>query len=256
MKKILALVKKDLISIYLSPLGALVLVSYFIMASYFFMNFLGNYNLALKKASAVQNLELSNINFNSFVIENYYLSLFILMIFIIPLLISKSLTDEKILNMSDILFTYPITNLEIALGKLISLFVFLFNLIIIASLMPITLGFFVKVDFLILLSAIIALSFSGLAILAVTLAITVFSRSSLASSFLAFIFLVFLFSLEMISSQINSNFVGLLNYLSPILQFKPFLRGLIKIDSLIYFSSILLVGVVFFSKGIGAIRRS
>lgn len=255
MSQLRSFIKKDLKLLFFSPMGPGVIVGYFILSSYFFLNFLGNFNIAIKKSVGTPYIGIEKINLNTWVIENYFSTLIVFFIFLIPLLISKGLVEEKKENMSELLFSYPISSFKIAISKFLSLYIFLCALLVSASLLPVLLIFLGNPEILPILAGFVSLLLTGAALLSLMLGLTVFCTSSITAGFLSMVILILLYCLQIGSNTLDPNIGMLITFFSPLLQAKKLILGVVSVEAVTYFVSLSLFGLCIFTQGIDIQRR-
>ena len=252
MKKIFYLSKKDFQSFFLSPLAIIILPLYFLVSSYFFLNFLGNFNLELRNA----NLNAFNLNLNQVVIEKYFVSLLLINLVLIPLLASRSLVEEFRHSTASLLFSYPLKDIDIAVAKFLGQSLFLILLLLIAFILPTLLIFISNIEVLPVLSGFLGLVVSSLALFAFCLGLSSICKNYLNAGFISFSGLLILFCIHLFSSRIPLKWAELFNHFSPFIHCQKFIEGNFNFSSLVFFISLGVCGIILSCIGLKYLRYS
>ena len=116
MNKILAIYRRELRYFFNSPVAYAVIIVFLILAGYFFYNLLGYFNLA--SIRAMQNPAAAHaLNLTEDVVEPLFGNLGVIMLLILPLLTMRLLSEERKSGTAELLFTFPISDWDVILGK-------------------------------------------------------------------------------------------------------------------------------------------
>lgn len=244
MKKILTIARKDFESLLFSAQGALLMCGFFLLAAYFFLNFLGNFNFSLLSAQSGKVSGVEKLNLNSWVVENYYLTLMLFSVFIIPLISLKAFAEESRYNTLKLLFTYPLTDFEIAAGKFLGLAIFVLGMYLLGLFLPLGLIIWGDPEVPLLIAGALALLLAVLAELAAVLAILILCQNPISAAFSAFLLLLSAYSLPILSQSLNPTQALVLNYLSPLTHLKVLVGGALSLTAGAYFLSLILAGML------------
>ena len=248
--------KKDLKTFFLTPQAAIIFTGFLLLAEYFFLNYLGNFNLAIQKASAGSYLGMEKINLNTWVVENYYLTLIVLNVFLVPLLMIRSIVEEKKLGTWEMLLSYPITDWQLAKGKYLGAFLPVFLMQFFAGLLPFSLLFFAEVEILLLLSGFFAILLNTALLISACLLLSFFCNNPTTAGFLSFVFISVTFSLQLVLGKLSVELANFLNLWSPLSQAKFLIRGEANLASLSFHLLLILIFVIFLKQAISFYRHS
>jgi ABC-2 type transport system permease protein len=114
--KILAIYRRELRYFFNSPVAYAVIIVFLLLAGYFFYNLLGYFNLA--SIRAMQNPAAAHaLNLTEDVVEPLFGNLGVIMLLILPLLTMRLLSEERKSGTAELLFTFPISDWDVILGK-------------------------------------------------------------------------------------------------------------------------------------------
>ena len=250
MKKILCLAKKDFFCLLYSPVAAFLLCGFFLLAVYFFLNFLGNFNISVKLAASGKYLGAEGLNLNQWVIENYYTTLLVLSIIILPLIVVKSYAEEQKQGSLANLLTYPVSNFQLAFGKFLGLASFV-TLMFILALCPVYILLFVgNPESLPLILGSCFLILAVLSLLSLVMGLSSFFQNVLTASFVSFLVLILLFCLQVGSENFSAEWALFLVSFSPLHQAREVINGVLSLSTVTYFVSLFIFGLYLSMQGI------
>lgn len=125
MNRVAALLKRDVASFFSSMIAYVVIMIFLAIAGYFFFSFTFIYaNMSLQMGSEPSLQQ--GLNPMDVIVRPLFMNLSIVILLVVPILSMRSFSEEKKQGTVELLFTYPIRNSEIVLGKfgaLLSVFV-------------------------------------------------------------------------------------------------------------------------------------
>ncbi len=173
-----------------------------------------------------------------------------LLVFFLPAISMRSFAEENRMGTMELLFTAPVKDWELVVGKWLGSFLFMFSLLVLTWVFPIILNFFVKpgIDQGLFLSGYLGL----LLMVASLIAIGVFISSLFNNQIVAFIVTLLITMALWFISQLASGTGGLgnqvLSYFGYIDHFMNFYQGTIDLSDVVYYLSLtslaLLLGTV------------
>lgn len=157
----------------------------------------------------------------------------------------RLLAEERATGTQVLLFTSPIRESEIVLGKFLASLVFLSGLVLATLYLPALIFIRGKVSI-----GHIAAGYAGMLLLgAATLAVGLFASSLAKNQFLAVILAaVFVTTLELswwIAQITDPPFSAIVGYLAPYMKhFHPFRRGLVQLSDVVFYASVVYVSLL------------
>ncbi len=228
--------KKDFVSLFRSWTGVFATSAFLLIAGIFFTFFLLAYSQLSMEAARQAYEGIQGLNLTRFVMGAFILNLGVLFLFIAPLLSMRCITEEKKTGTLELLYTYPLSDLEIVLGKYLSLLaqlalLFLPTLTYLGVLR--VLG--IKVDLGVVGAGVIGFFLLGATFLALGMFYSSLTENQIASAGLSFLTLMGLWILEWVAGFLPRPWSRWLNLASPFFNFRDFPLGVIDLSSLTYF---------------------
>ena len=238
-----AIVKKDFGSYSRSWVGVLGLSSFLLIAGTFFTLFLLGYSRLSFEAARKSYEGIEGLGPTGFVLGAFLLNLGIIFLFLTPLLAMRSLAEEKRMGTLELLYTFPLSDLEIVLGKYLSLLAQLFFLglptLIYAAILR-TLG--AKVEWGIVCSGLLGFFLLGATFLSAGLFFSSLTENQIISAGVTFLFLLGVWILEWAASFLPNPLGPRVSLLSPFVHYRDFPLGIVDFSDVAYF----LVTILFF----------
>jgi ABC-2 type transport system permease protein len=221
MKRIHAIIRKELKIYFNTPLGYVLLVAFLIVSASLFMQ---NYFL-VGQAS----------------MRGYFDLLPWMFLFLIPAVTMRLWSEEKKQGTSEILFTLPLKNSEIVLGKFLSSMVFIIVALALTLPLAVVVMYTGAGDF-----GSIFTSYVGSVLLAATyLSMGLWISGLTSNQIIAFIgttLLAFVFTIigsEFVSINLPAPLVALAKYIDVSVHFQSIARGVMDSRDIIYYLSII-----------------
>ena len=221
---ILNVARKELKSVFASPMGWVILALLQFAFGTYFLNGVNEYFEVM--SGAIRPAERTGVT--SFIGQSVFGLASFVMLFSVPLLSMRLISEERRSNTLPFLFTAPLSLTEIVIGKFIGLVSFLSILVVMIGVMLSTLNVWADIDAGYLVSNVLGLwllvaSFSALGLY--------FSSLTAQPVVAAIITFIALFGLLIVDRFLTGDDASVVNYLSLMHHFQPFARGLI--DTLI-----------------------
>lgn len=222
------IVRKELKSMFASPLGwAIMAILSFIFGLYF-TNSVGNYFDVM--SGAIRPAERTGVT--TFVGSAVYGLASFIMLFSVPLLSMRLISEERRSQTLPFLFSAPLSITEIVLGKFIGLVVFLSLVVFYLAAMMSMLNLWADIDFGFIVANTIGLILLVASFSALGLYFSSLTSQPVVAAILTFIALFALMILDRFLAGDPSNTVS---YLSLMQHFQNFSRGLINSADVAYF---------------------
>lgn len=112
--------KRELKSYFYSPVAYVVMLFFVLLTGIFFMLFVSDFSMASMNQSPYGGGY--NLNITMRVLRPLLGNMSVIMLFILPLITMKPFAEERKSGTMELLFTYPLTDLDIMLGKFLAAF--------------------------------------------------------------------------------------------------------------------------------------
>lgn len=224
-RRVLALLRKELHATFAQPLLYVVGAVFLLLAGYYFYTDLGFF---------------ITFGFGENIFENFFQLLFVdlrlVLLLTVPLLTMRLFAEEKKLGTIELLFTYPLSDLEILLAKLVActlaacalLAATGASLVYLHALEPFTLGP--------VLSGYLGLALLALAFVAIGTFLSTLTDNQVVAAMSTVGILLLLWILSWNESAPGAEALGLVSRLSIFNHFEGFARGVIETKDLVYFA--------------------
>jgi ABC-2 type transport system permease protein len=225
---ILKVARKELKSVFDSPMGWVILALLQFGFGTYFLNGVNEYFEVM--SGAIRPAERTGVTM--FIGQSVFGLASFVMLFSVPLLSMRLISEERRSNTLTFLFSAPLSLTEIVLGKFIGLVSFLSILVLMIGVMLCTLNAWADVDFGYLFANVLGLwllvaSFSAMGLY--------FSSLTAQPVVAAIITFIALFGLLIVDRFLTGDETSVVNYLSLMHHFQPFARGLIDTADITYF---------------------
>jgi ABC-2 type transport system permease protein len=259
MQSLYAVYRKEMSHYFVSPIAYIIIGLFLILSGYFFMAFLGE----IIRSAMQQGLEemqygggAQAMDVPGLVIRYYFGLLGTLFLFLLPMLTMGVYSEERKRGTMELLMTSPITDLQIVLGK------FLASISLVAIMLVPSAAYQIFMlsktepspPWRVLLAAYIGLMLLGSSVLAIGSFLSSVTENQLIAAVLTFSAILMLWVID-IGGQNASSFVGsLLGYLSIIRHYDDFTRGVIDTSGLIYYGSLIFLGIFLTVRSLDSMR--
>lgn len=222
------IVRKELKSMFASPLGWAILAILSFIFGLYFTNSVGNYFDVM--SGAIRPAERTGVT--SFVGSAVYGLASFIMLFSVPLLSMRLISEERRSQTLPFLFSAPLSLTEIVLGKFIGLVVFLSLIVFYLAAMMTTLHIWADIDFGFIIANTIGLILLVASFSALGLYFSSLTSQPVVAAILTFIAL---FALMILDRFLAGDPSSTVSYLSLMRHFQNFSRGLIDSADVAYF---------------------
>jgi ABC-2 type transport system permease protein len=248
MQKIFAIISRDLLSLFVSPIAYLVLTLFLLVSGYFFFGLLGTYNVVLNQYAMVPNgmtlLAESNFNLNARVISPYFHVIAMLLVFLVPLVTMRSIAEERREGTFELLLTSSLSLGELLSGKIISATLFVSLAVLASSVFPLLLWWYgaPAPELAPIVLGISSLLVCSLAFVTIGIAASALTNNNLLAALSSTTALLLLCAIHAPSESLSGILGTVLQSLSPLVHLDGLFRGVLTVGSIAYFVSLTAVG--------------
>ncbi len=252
MRNILTICRRELYSYFVSPI-AWVLLTIFALLSGGFTTLI---TVAFVKASLEGQMtgQQMPMNVNEQVIAPLFSNMAVVSLFLIPLISMRLFAEEKRQGTIELLITSPVHDLEIILGKWLSAVIMYAALLGILLLDYLFLFVYGQPDWRPVLTGFLGIFLQGACLLSLGTFISSLTRNQIVAGALGFSLSLLLWILNWSTAFGNSATVQFFNYLSIVSHFDSFVRGVIDTKDVIYYLSMIFVGLFLTSRSLESLR--
>ena len=230
MDNILCIFRREFRSYFDSPVAYIVLMFFLLISGYFFTS-----NLFLMNQANLRTL---------------FGIVPLLYVFFIPAISMRLLAEERKSGTIELLFTYPIRDMEIVIGKYLAALGLVAVLLLFTFLYPLSMSTLGNLDTGQVISGYIGLFLMGAAYLAVGIFASSITENQIVAFIVALAISFFFFILDKILFFVPISLANILEYLAIEYHFQNVARGVIDSRNLIYFFSMIFVGLLLASHAL------
>jgi ABC-2 type transport system permease protein len=241
---ILPIYWRELKSTFYSPIAYIVLGIFAVLAGFFFYMMTQSYSHYSLQAMSQRYGGAQPMKLMEYLFSPYLGNLSVTFLFILPLIGMRFFSEEKKSGTIELLFTYPLSDLDILLGKYLAGLTFLACLVGVALFYPLLIADQASIQWKVLLLGFLGLALEGAAFLALSVFTSALSENQIISATLGFGSALFLWVMSWMA-QSGGPFSGFISELSILNHFNEFPKGNLSLADLSYF--ILFIAFCLFS---------
>ncbi len=226
--------RKEMYSLFASPIFYVVGFVFLVIAGYFFYSNVAYYNLVSFQAS--QNpFAMSRLNLTEMVLGPFFLNISIVLLFMAPLLTMRLYAEERKTGTMELLFTYPISDRAAILAKfaaVLSAFV-----IILAGTLPgmVILHFISDPNWKVIFSGYMGLILMGGAFLALGVFTSSITQNQIIAAVLSFGLLLMFWIIGWTRAFVGEEFYRFIEYLTLPSHLESFTRGVLDSRDIVFY---------------------
>ncbi len=255
MRNILAIAGKELRAYFHSPIAYLVLAIYSILCGFFFYSITATFVIESFRMQ-MGGGGMPPINLNEMIIRQLFQGILtvIMALFLLPVVSMRLYAEEKRTGTMELLLTSPLTDLEIIIGKFLGAMA-LYMVIVLLTFLDIGLLFlYGNPEPKPLIANAIGYILFGGALLALGMWVSSFTKNQIIAAVVAAALFLILYVLDWVSAFSSSTFGRVASYLALPTHFENFTKGVIDSSDLIYFLSVIVVGIFLTARSVEAMK--
>jgi gliding motility-associated transport system permease protein len=255
MRNVLAIAGKELRSYFTSPVAYVLLAAYLALAGYFFYALLVAFNQTLQIYSMMRNPEmLSRFNLNQMVIVPLLHNLSVLLIFIVPAVTMRMFPEEKRSGTYELLLTSPIRVGEIVIGKFVGGLVLVLMMVALSGVFGVLLLAYGNPEVPMMLAGYLGLLCMATVFLAIGTLISSFTDNVVIAYVGTLFTLLVLYTIGWLGETLQGVAGNLVRYASITDHFQELTKGIIDTKDLVYFLTLLVVGLFLTQRSVESVR--
>jgi ABC-2 type transport system permease protein len=259
MRNFFAILKKELHSLFTSPIAYVVLAVFFVVTGYFFFIITSNIiSFAMQQMFRAQQFggSMPPLDVTSMITENYFGILSTILLFMIPMITMSVFAEEKKRGTIELLFTSPITNAQLILGKFGAVVV-----VLAIMLVPTVLNLILLYDYsdpkpplAPILSGYVGAFLLGSSLLALGLFISSLTENQIVAAVLTWGVFIVLWVIDSIAGTGSTAANQVLGYLSVLNHYQDFSRGILDSQHVVFYLSAMFLGLFLTSVSLGSVK--
>jgi len=255
MRNAFTIAGREIRSYFSSPVAYVLLATFLGLSGYFFYALLFAFTETLKMYAMMQQPQmLERFNLNDMVIRPLLSNMSVLLIFIVPAVTMRMFPEEKRSGTYELLMTSPVRIGEIVFGKFLGGLVLILSMVALSSFFGILLSVYGNPEIPLMLTGYLALTLMAVAFLAIGTLISSFTDNVVIAYIGTLFTLMVLYTIGWLGETVQGGWGALVSYLSITDHFGEMLKGIISTTNLIYFATIIVVGLFLTHRSVESVR--
>jgi ABC-2 type transport system permease protein len=257
MKKTIAIFDKEFKSFFYSPMAYIVIAVFTALTGVFFYLYLSNFVEAafMDQIRSQQYRQMpQRFNLNLMLIRPYFWNIALISLFTLPAITMRLYSEEKKQGTVELLYTTPVTSLQIILGKFFAGLAFYFVLLIPTMFFLSLLFLYGEPEFLPVVSGYLGLLLLGSAFISIGLFISTLTENQIIAAIAGFATSLLLWVVGWGANYAGTTLSPVLNYVSIINHFEDFAQGVIDSTHVAYYILFSFFGIYLSLKSIESIK--
>jgi len=259
MKNILAIYRKELGNYFASPI-AYAVVGVFLLVSGFFFNYILQAVIQRSFQLMMQSQQFGgpppDFDVPGAVMQSFFGITSTIILFMIPMLTMGAYAEEKKRGTLELLMTSPLSDLQIVLGKFLATFTLF--IIMLAPTLLYQVVLYWKSDprppLALAASGYVGVLLLGAGLIAVGHFLSSLTENQIVAAILTFGIFLILWVLDAGVRGSSSTLGEILQYLSVLNHFEDFAKGVIETKSLVFYTSLIVLGIVLTLRSVDSLR--
>jgi ABC-2 type transport system permease protein len=254
-RNVLTIAGREIRSYFASPVAYVLLAAYLALAGYFFFALISAFNTTLQIYSMMRNPEmLARFNLNQMVVVPLLHNLAVLLIFIVPAITMRMFPEEKRAGTYELLLTSPVRVGEIVLGKFFGGLVLVLLMVALSGLFAVLLMLYGNPEVPMMLSGYLGLALMATVFLAIGTLVSSFTDNVVIAYVGTLFALLVLYTVGWLGETLPGGAGALVRYASITEHFQELTKGIIDTKDLVYFATLLLIGLFLTYRSVESVR--
>jgi ABC-2 type transport system permease protein len=257
MRNIFVIAERDFKTYFTSPIAYVVLTIFILLAGFFFSLIL-NQVVESSTMQAMQSAQTGQPpaarDMPGEVSTAFLNVVSSIMLFIFPMITMALFSEEKKRGTIELLLTAPITDFQVVLGKFFAASAFYVVLLLTTLVEMSVLYVYSKPASGPILTAYLGILLYGLAVVAIGMFISTLTENQIIAAVLSFGTVLLFMLLDAFSRRAGESAKAVLTYLSIIEHLNDFLMGIVSTSHVIYYVSLILVGLFLTYRSLDSLR--
>jgi ABC-2 type transport system permease protein len=231
---VLAIFKKELRSYFTSPIAYVVLTIFALLSGYFFYSLLTFFSLNSLQASFNPAFSQS-LNATEWIVRPLLRNIAVTMLLLMPAATMRLFAEEKKSGTIELLFSYPIRDWELVLGKFLAGLALYAGMLGVSLLDLVMLGFFARIEWGPILTGYLGLLLLGMAFLGLGILASSLTENQIVAAVGAFGVLLLLWVIGWATETAGPTLGPILSHLSIINHYDSFAKGVIETKDIVFY---------------------
>lgn len=256
MRGSIAVARREIKSFFVSPVAYFVITGFALLSGFFFFNLLGWFQDVIQRYQSMPFGGSDIPNLNEWVVESFFQTMMVVLVFLIPMLTMRIIAEEKRRGTFELLVTSPLSVFDIVFGKFIGVSFVLAVMMVLMFAFPALLIFYGDPipEIPPMITGFFGVFLCALAFTSIGMAISSFTENQIVAAVSSMVILLLLYVIQSPAENIGGTTGEILTYLSPVLQLRDMLKGVVTLKALVYFLSVITFGLFLSQRALEAYR--
>jgi ABC-2 type transport system permease protein len=249
---VLTICRKELNAYFRSPIAYGVMFFFALIAGYFF--YVATFSFVQQSLRATMMGQSQPMDVNEWVVRSVFSNVGVIGLFMCPMITMRLFAEEKRSGTIELLVTSPLNNYEIILGKFLAALILYAAMLCIALVNLVTLYFYGKPDWKLILIGFLGLLLQGGCMLALGTFISSCTRNQIVACVASFGVFLLLWVISWATQFDNTPVMKVVGYLSILDHQESFGKGILETKDAFYFQSVIFLGLFLTGRSMESIR--
>lgn len=252
MRNVFIIGMKDFKSYFSSFIAYAVIATFLTLCGFFFFSMISSFGMLSMQVAQQQYYE-GPLNLTEMITTPLFMNMCIIMLFMLPMITMRSFAEEKKLGTIEILYTYPVSDFDIVMGKyvgVIGLFAVMVAPTALYPLLVTTVGG--TLEMATYYTGMLGLVFVGLSFLALGLFISSLTENQIIAVAVSFGLLLVFWMIGWVASVVPKEIGEYLKEISIIEHFRNFALGVIDTKDIVFYVLFIFFFLFFTQRSIEA----
>jgi ABC-2 type transport system permease protein len=257
MRNILAIVRKEILQYFTTPVAYVAFAVFTIVSSFFFVRILTGFQRMIMIYSQMRPQELQYMNFTDRVLAPLFFNVVVIFIFVIPFVSMRLIAEERRAHTFELLFTSPVTPFQITLGKYLASLSVVLTMVAVTLVYPLLVSLYAQVGTVAwgtVLTGLLGLFLAGAAFTALGLFISSLTSSQIVAAAITFCALLLLWVVGWAGADNSGTTREVLTAMSAVEHIRGFARGVIDLKDVVYYLSLIGLGLFLTHRSLESLR--
>jgi len=237
MRGLYLIFKKELKSYFTSPVAYVVITIFLVVTGYFFYAILASFSRLSFDATVNPMLakQLHLLNITETVVRPLFGNISVIMLLVVPILTMRLFSEEKKTGTMELLLTYPLTDMQVLMGKFLASLVVLVAMLLLTILHPILIMAFGEPELWPIITGYIGLFLMGMAFISLGIFASSLTENQVIAATLSFGVLIIFWVMGFSIGLTGPTLERLLSYTALTEHLEGFAKGVVEIEDIIYY---------------------
>ncbi|MBI4827277.1 MAG: ABC transporter permease subunit [Nitrospinae bacterium] len=238
MRNLITLTGRELRAFFYSPIAYATGFIFAVITGVFFYAALSYYGMASYEMSRMaQFAGPRELSLGEYVLRPLFGNLSVVMLLMLPLLTMRLFSEERKAGSLELLFTWPLTDFQITLGKFLAVYLVFLLMLAVSALNIAILAWFAPPPWGVVACGYLGLALLGAAFLAMGLFMSTLTENQVIAAALSFGALLLFWVVGWLVPEQKDAFAAMVEYLSIFSHFERFSKGVVDTRDVVYYLS-------------------